>query len=333
MKRLVVFCVIITLVLCFTGCSDGKTKYTDYSFECFDTVTTIIGYESSKEEFDAVCDEIKSVLMKYHQLYDIYNEYENMNNLYSLNTSEQKLNVDSEIIDLLEFSKKMHNLTAGKVNVAMGSVLSLWHKYREEGVSIPPENLLIEANKYTDINDIIINENDGTVFLKESMMSVDVGAVAKGYALEKVAVYLEEKGVSGYLINVGGNVRAIGNKGDTTAWNVGIENPDTQSPNQYIAQVTITDKAVATSGNYQRYYTVDGKNYHHIIDQSTLMPGELFTSVSVICDDAGVADALSTALFLMPYEEGLIIAEKLGLDGVIWVLPDGNIRKCGSVFK
>jgi thiamine biosynthesis lipoprotein len=158
-------------------------------------------------------------------------------------------------------------------------------------------------------------------------MSLDVGAVAKGYAIEKVAVYLENKGISGYLLNVGGNVRAIGTRGDGKAWNAGVENPDTTSAEPYIAQVGLINQAIATSGNYQRYYTVDGKNYHHIIDSSTLMPGENFVSVSVVCDDAGVADSLSTALFLMTYDEGLELSASLDIDEVIWVLPDGSIKK------
>ena len=84
MKKIFLSFFAIALALCITGCSNGKTKYTDYSFEYFDTVTTIIGYENSKEDFDALCDEIKSILMKYHRLYDIYNEYEGINNLFTI---------------------------------------------------------------------------------------------------------------------------------------------------------------------------------------------------------------------------------------------------------
>lgn len=331
MKRFVLSFTVITLLLCLTGCSNGKTKYTDYSFECFDTIITIVGYETSKEEFDVVCYDIKMELLKYHRLYDIYNEYDGINNLFTVNTTEngnhKAVNVDKDIIDLLKFSKEMYTISDGKVNVAMGSVLSLWHQYRDEGESLPPENLLKEANNHTDINDVIIDENAGTVFLKDPYMSLDVGAVAKGYALEKVAHNLEEKGVSGYLINLGGNVRAIGKKGDNKPWVAGIENPDKKSSVLCIEQVDLSDQAIATSGNYQRYYTVNEKKYHHIIDSSTLMPGENFMSVSVVCGDAGIADALSTTLFLMPYEDGVELSIKLALDEVIWVLPDGSIKK------
>lgn len=327
MKRFILSIITIAMVLGSAGCSNSKTKYTDYSFECFDTVTTIIGYENSKEEFDVVRDDIKAELFKYHCLYDIYNEYDGINNLFTVNNANEAVKVDKEIIDLLKFSKEMYTLSGGKINVAMGSVLKLWHQYREEGISLPPENLLTEASKHTDINNVIVDEIDGTVFLCDPYMSLDVGAVAKGYAIEKVAEYLEEKSVTGYLINVGGNVRAIGNKADGKEWNAGVENPDTKSTEPYIAQVNLSSEAIATSGNYQRYYTVDGKNYHHIIDSSTLMPGENFVSVSVVCDDAGVADSLSTTLFLMTYEDGIELSKNLALHEVIWVLPDGSVKK------
>lgn len=332
MKRFIALFIIIALVLYLAGCSIGKTQYTDYSFECFDTVTTIIGYETSKENFDSVCDDIKTQLLKYHQMYDIYNEYDGINNLFTVNVAQTAVKVDAEIIELLKFSKEMYTLSGGRVNVAMGSVLKLWHQYREEGTSLPPEYLLKEASKHADINNVIIDENAGTVFLADPHMSLDVGAVAKGYALEKVASYLEEKGISGYLLNVGGNVRTIGSKANKKAWTAGVENPDTESISKpYIAEVTLFNQAIATSGNYQRYYTVNGKNYHHIIDSSTLMPGENFLSVSVVCDDAGVSDALSTTLFLMSYEDGKKLSDKLGLDEVIWVLPDGSIKN-GEIY-
>ena len=166
----------VALALCFAGCGNIKTKYTDYSFECFDTVTTIIGYEESKEEFDAVCNDIKSLLMKYHRLYDIYNEYEGINNICSVNYAKEPLKVDAEIIELLEFSKEMHIISDGRVNVAMGSVLELWHQYREEGKELPPEDMLKEAGSHIDINDVIIDKTEGTVFLQDPQMSLDVGA-------------------------------------------------------------------------------------------------------------------------------------------------------------
>lgn len=333
MKRFIAFVTAVSIMLCLAGCKKNKlNKYTDYSFDYFDTATTIVGYSQSEEEFDAVCEEIKALLLEYHQLYNIYNRYDGVINLCSVNDTKdgehKELKVDRKIIDLLLYAKELYTLTNGKMNIAMGSVLSIWHDYRTEGLNnpesaaLPPMENLKEASKHTDINDVIINEETSTVYLKDSKMSLDVGAIAKGYAVEQIALHLQSKGIGGYLLNVGGNVRCIGKRADGEEWKVGVENPETQG--DYLAYLKLSDKSIVTSGNYQRYYTVNGVNYHHIINPETLMPATDFRSVSVICENSGRADALSTALFNMTYEEGRELVKGLEDIEAMWVLPDGK---------
>ena len=153
MKRFIAFVIVFCLALTMTGCkNDGKIKYTEYSFDYFDTATTIVGYEKTEGEFNAVCDEIKALLQKYHQLYNIYNRYEGVNNLCTVNAIEngvhKEVKVDKEIIDLLLFSKEMYDLTDGRMNVAMGSVLSIWHDYRTEGINHPEKAELPDIKKF-----------------------------------------------------------------------------------------------------------------------------------------------------------------------------------------
>ena len=323
----------VTPALC--GCNDKKEKFKDYSFDYFDTVTTIIGYEKTKDIFDENCDKIKEKLYEYHKLYTIYNRYDSLNNLCELNTvtsgEHKKLKVDKKIIDLLDFSFSMYELTDKKVNIAMGSVLSIWHNYREDGLNhpenanLPPMDKLTDASKHTNIKDVIIDREENTVYLNDSEMLLDVGAIAKGYAVEQTALWMEKEGISGYLLNVGGNIRTIGKTYEGDNWKRGIENPDTDNEEEpYIAYLEIADKALVTSGSYQRFYTVNGNNYHHIIDPETLMPSEYFWSVSVLCNDSGVADALSTALFSMPLEEGQKLIERLEDTEAMWVTLNGE---------
>ena len=141
-----------------------------------------------------------------------------------------------------------------------------------------------------------------------------------------IARSLEEKEVTGYVINVGGNVRTVGIKGDGKPWVAGIENPNDDENEPYIAYLNLSGESLVTSGSYQRYYTVEGKNYHHIIDKDTLMPSEHFVSVTVRAESSALADALSTALFNMTYEEGLVVIGEL--DGVraIWVTSSGEVK-------
>lgn len=318
------------------SCAPRAEKFSVHSFDYFDTVTTITGFASSKDDFDEIAEQILAELGEYHRLYTIYHRFEGLENLCTINElvdgQHRTVTVDRRIVDMLLYAKDMHEMTDGRVNIAMGSVLSIWHDYRTEGMNdpsaakIPPMDRLTDAARHTDIRCLVIDEEACTVTLTDPGMTLDVGAIAKGYAVEMVARSLEEKGVSGYVLNVGGNVRTVGAKADGTPWIVGIENPLEDEENPYTAYLQLEGEALVTSGSYQRYYVVAGKRYHHIIDPNTLMPSEGFLSVSVVCKNSADGDALSTALFCMTAEEGLALVESLPDVEAIWVLPDGARR-------
>lgn len=325
------------LTISMAGCRTKTEKYSTYSFDFFDTVTTITGYAKSQEEFDVLANGALAELAEYHKLYTIYHRFEGMENLCTINElvngAHRTVTVDRRIIDMLLYAKDMYEKTDGTVNIAMGSVLSIWHDYRQEGLDepwaakIPPMEKLEAAAEHTDINALVIDEEAGTVTLTDPVMRLDVGAIAKGYAVEMVARSLEEKGASGYVLNVGGNVRTVGAKGDGEKWLVGIENPEEDSEEAYLAYLGLAGESLVTSGSYQRYYVVDGKRYHHIIDPETLYPSEGYVSVSVVCRSSADGDALSTALFCMDFEEGLALVESLSGIEAMWVLPDGTIKE------
>lgn len=321
------------LLLCGCTAAPAKTgetaskRYEATFLTLFDTVTTIVGYAETEADFTATAQAIHDDLLEYHQLYDIYNEYEGMNNLKTVNdhAGEAPVSVDRKIIDLLLFSKDLYTRTGGKVNIAMGSVLSLWHDARELGVQYPDEaalpdrDALERAAAHTDINSIQIDEEKGTVFFTDPEVRLDVGAIAKGYAVQQVC----GSAPAGLLISVGGNVCATGPKPETgQPWVVGIQNPD--APEEYLHTIYVEDFSVVTSGDYQRYFTVDGVAYHHIIDPDTLFPADYWRSVTILCPDSGLADALSTALFTLPQQEGQALLDAFGAQAM-WVRPDGSI--------
>ena len=316
------------------GCVSGTEKYSKYSFDYFDTVTTITGYAKSQEEFDKIADEALVELSEYHKMFTIYHRYDGMENLCTINElaegAHRTVTVDERIIEMLLYAKEMYEKTDGTVNIAMGSVLSIWHEYRQEGLDdpqaakLPPMEKLETAAEHTDINDLIIDEEACTVMLTDPAMRLDVGAIAKGYAVEMVAQSLEAQGVTGYVLNVGGNVRTVGFRGDGTKWTVGIENPDEDSEEAYLAYLELAGESLVTSGSYQRYYVVDGKRYHHIIDPETMMPSEGYLSVSVVCNSSADGDALSTALFCMDLDVGMALVESLPDTEAMWVEQDGT---------
>lgn len=308
-------------------------RYEASFFDVFDTQTNIVGYSTDEEEFTEQVAALKEKLQYYHKLFDIYNDYEGINNIKTINDNAgiAPVVVEKDIIDLLKLSKEMYKQTNGQINVAMGSVLKIWHDYREAGINtpkeaeLPPMQLLENAAAYTDIEQIVIDEEASTVYLKDANMSIDVGSIGKGYAVECVAEYAKEIGMHSVLFSVGGNIRAVGTRFDGSSWKVGIQNPDLQSKQAHLEIVAVTDVSVVTSGDYQRYYMVDGEKYCHIIDADTLMPADYFTAISVIAEDSGVADALSTSIFNMPFEEGLAFVNGLESVEAMWILNDGTI--------
>jgi len=337
LKKQRIFCLVLTFCIVFGGvlCScktkNEKNKYTTHSMDYFDTVITITGYENSQEDFDAISNEMLKLFAEYHRLYSIYHRFEGMENLCTINEvvngAHRTVKVDRRIIDMLLYAKEMYTVTNGIMNVAMGSVLSLWHDYRTIGkdnpdaATLPPMESLKKAAEHTDISKMVIDEVNNTVTLTDPLMKLDVGAVAKGYATECVARFLEENGITGYVLNVGGNVRTIGAKADGTDWTIGIENPDSSD---YLAYLKLNGKSVVTSGSYQRFYYVNGKPYHHIIHPDTLMPAEGYLSVSVVCKNSGLGDALSTALFCLPQQKGLALIESIEEAEAMWVTEDGK---------
>ena len=326
MKRLILL--ILAACLLISGCSakPEQKKYNATYLTLFDTVTTIVGFAESEEAFAAQAQKIHDELLVYHQLFDIYNDYDGINNLKTVNDNAgiAPVEVDEKIILLLKGCKSYYEFTGGKVNVAMGSVLQLWHEARSDGINdpanayLPDADALAEAAKHTDPNNIIIDESASTVYLADPKMRLDVGAIAKGWAAEEVA----EAAPEGLLISVGGNVCATGPKDASgSPWVVGIQNPD---GGDYLHTIYVSSGSVVTSGDYQRAYAVDGKVYHHIIDPVTLFPSAYWRSVTIVCPHSTLADALSTALFLLPLENGKALLEKAGAEAM-WVDADGNI--------
>ena len=329
MKRLI--CAVLLFPLLLTGCTaqqaHEKKQYNATFLTLFDTVTTIVGRAESEETFKATAQAVHDELLEYHQLFDIYNDYDGLNNLKTVNDNAgiAPVTVDSRIIALLLDCKDYYELTGGRVNVAMGSVLSLWHEARNDGLDdpanayLPDGDALEAASAHTDISAVIIDEAASTVYISDPEVQLDVGAVAKGWSVQRVC----ENAPEGLLISVGGNVCATGPKDDSgTPWVVGIQNPD--GGDTYLHTLYVSGGAVVTSGDYQRCYAVDGKIYHHIIDPDTLYPSEYWRSVTIVCADSGLADALSTALFLLPQEEGQQLLDLCGAEAM-WVDAEGNM--------
>ena len=327
---------LVLLAVALPGGAD-MNRYSVMYLDTFDTVISLIGYAQSEDVFNRCSQDVHEAYLRLHKLFDNYNSYEDEGivNIYTLNqrAAQAPVQVDPDLFALLQFSKNYYETCQGQTNIAMGSVLSIWHDYREAGLEdpssaqLPPMDALTTASGHMDIDDLILDEENRTVFFADPDLKLDVGAVAKGYATELVAKMLLESEMPSFIISAGGNVRCGNPPADGRAkWGVGIQDPDGAALglSDYVETLYLANTSVVTSGDYQRYYTVEGVRYHHLIDPDTLMPASEFRSVSIITEDSGYADMLSTAAFLMPYEQSRAFIESL--DGVeaIRLFPDGT---------
>lgn len=334
---------LLIAALMISGCTSNKplTKYSNQTLNAgFDTIISLIGYTRSEEEFGQYFKTVQEEFLRYNALFDKYNNYENINNIKTINDNAgiKPVKVDQEIIELMELSRSFSDLSENQFDITIGPVLEIWHDYRELGMiqnqngeptKVPSMEELNEANACTGWDKVEIDKQASTVYLNETCASLDVGSVAKGFAAEKVADTLQEKGLTSGIVNAGGNVRVIGEKpeGDNPNWKAGIQIPDLNGAGGSLGLVELSGKqSLVTSGDYQRYYIYENEVMHHIIDPHTLYPAKHARAVSIITEDSGVADICSTLMFNLTYEEGLQMIDKIRELGyplsVIWVYDD-----------
>ena len=286
----------------------------------FDTVITLVEQTDDEAAFQShyrlMCDSFSH----YNALFDIYHDYEGFNNLKTVNDNAgiRPVAVDEELIELLDQALQFYSLSFGSFDVTLGPVLNIWHDARTEGIALneagkpgplPSEASLFAAKAASSPEFLVIDHDLHTVFLTEKNARIDAGGIAKGFAAEKTARKLEEAGCTHAAVNAGGNNRTIGGKADGSTWNVGIQNPD-GAGTILILHIDGTCSFV-TSGDYERCYLAeDGRMYHHIIDPETCLPADRYRSVTIVTEDSAAADALSTALFTLPYEEGIKTLEE-----------------------
>ena len=346
MKKAISLLLLVCILVCTSACKNGSgsTDTGEYTARSrtissyyFNTPSVIYTYaDESDEPIENYADIAEEVLSYYHKLFDIYFEHDGMNNLCTINKNAGKspVQVTEEMLDFLEYCKELYTITGGKTNVMLGSVLELWHDAREDALDdfgylspddLPTKEELDRANEHTSIDLLVIDREAGTAYITDRKAAIDVGAIAKGYTVDILADRLIKEGADSTALNIGGNIRTIGLKPPSDQWVIGITNPDKSSDEPLYTRVQIGSSSMVTSGDYERYFFAGDQKYHHIIDPVTLVPAAYFSSVTIITEHSGLADALSTALFCMTYEEGLALINSIGGVEVIWIDLDYNM--------
>ncbi|MDF9867738.1 thiamine biosynthesis lipoprotein [Bacilli bacterium PM5-3] len=318
MKKKILF--LFSLLFIF-GCQANLEKHSE-SFLSFDTYIEFTSYTNSESEFDEYYKFTKTSFEKYHKLFDAYNNYSKINNVKTINDNAGKkaVVVDDELFNLIEKSKKMYLDTKQKNNIALAPVILEYKKIMDEyeknkDIKNPSLSKLNKLNKCTNIDNIVLNYNKKSIYLKKACAKIDVGSIAKGYTSSIIARQLEEKGMKSGIINAGGNVVLIGKKDNKNDYSIGIANPN--DPSNYKIIIKESNTNIVTSGDYQRYYIIDGIKYNHIIDSDTLKPANINKSVTIILGDGLMADYLSTECFMLDLKDIDVLSKQFSFEYVV----------------
>ena len=233
--------------------------------------------------------------------------------------------VPDDLLEVLEQAKRYAKLSNGAFDPTVGPLVNLWG-IGTEGQKVPMEQEIAQALALVDWQDLVIDRHEGTAFLKRQGMALDLGAIAKGYAADEAACLAKKANASRAIIDLGGNVMAIGGKGKNLPWRIGIQDP-LEGRGSYIGVLLVQDKAVVTSGVYERFFEADEKRYHHIFSTTSGYPVDNgLLSVTIVADNSMDADALSTAVFALGYEQGMTLLETVPNAGAIFVFKDLSVR-------
>lgn len=309
----------ICLILILAGCTKNDTPSSHSEF-VMDTLCTITLYETDEPRMSRAFEILKEVEAAMSNTIET-SEISRINSAAgkaAVVVSAPTLHV---IRTALEYSEK----SGGRFDISIGPLVDVW-RINSEHPSVPSDDKIREALSKISWTDVEIDETASSVFLKRKGMKLDPGGIAKGYAADAIADYFTQEGVKRALINLGGNVFVYGAKKDSSAWNIGIQDPTTSQERAIATVKTPENTAVVTSGIYQRYFEQDGKVYHHILSPGDGRPvdNEL-VSVTVICESSMEADALSTTMFTLGLEEGLAYINAAQDTEAIFIKQDGSV--------
>ena len=230
--------------------------------------------------------------------------------------------VSPETMELLLFAKEMYERTGGYLDATVGPLIDLWDI--RNGGHYPTESELTAALGLLGMEDLVLDEAQGTAYLPRPGMRLDLGAFAKGYIADKVKALLLDRGVKSAVLDLGRNILLIGEKPDGAPFSIGVQSP--MNSGDLLRVLSLRDKSLVTSGTYERYFEHEGKRYHHVLDPFTGFPADRdLLAVTVLSDSSLWGDALSTAFLLLGEEEGLKLVDTVPQAEALFVRADGTV--------
>lgn len=313
----------LTAIICLcpvllTGCSFSPDQTAKATGFYFDTIISVTVYDQTSNQLADKCMELAD---HYEKLLSPNIEGSDVWNINHSNGSFVSVNDDT--LNLLCTALDYARLSDGQVDPTIGSLSQLWNFGSDNQAVVPDEKQITNALTHVDHHNVVIKNNQ--VMLSDPKSQLELGFIAKGFIADKMKEFLLSEGVTSALINLGGNVLALGNRPDGTPFHIGIQKPFCDSGTA-ILTLELSDKSVVSSGNYERYFMQGGKLYHHILSTSTGYPvGSGLSQVTIISDSSTVGDALSTLCFILGYEKAASLLENYPDVQAIFITEDGDI--------
>lgn len=281
------------------------------------TITVVAGNEKTgNENINLAIEEIRRI----EKMFTTYKE-DSQTNLINQNAGIEPVKVDQEVFNLIERATGISKITQGAFDISYGSLdKSLWN-FDKTMTSLPDPQTAKKTIHLIDYRNIILDKQNCTVFLKEKGMRIGFGGIGKGYAAEMAKQVLLKNNVHSGIINASGDLCAWGLQPNGQKWTIGVANPD--APNAAFSYMEISNKAVATSGNYEKFVTINGKKYSHTIDPKTGLPITGIKSVTIIASNAEFADAMATPIAVMGIKAGLFLIDQIP-DLYCIIIDDNN---------
>ncbi len=295
------------------ACTPQKERIFKKSRIIMDTLVTITVVTKTSSDADEIIDKAFQEIGRLEKASNFYSPDSEIS-LINMNAGTSPVKVSPDIIEILTKARQVYEMTDGAFDMTIGPVISLYD-FRNR---IKPSDVEVRNNlSLVNYRNIVINKEQSTVFLREKGMLLDSGGIMKGYAAERAAEVLKRHGVPSGIVAVAGDIRAFGLKPDGKPWRVGIRDPMGQGEDDIVAVIELSDMSISTSGDYERFFILNGKRFHHLISPKTGYPAEGCRSVSIISTEGALADSYSTGIFILGPEKGLKALEKIGLDGII----------------
>lgn len=279
-----------------------------------DTFVTITAVSDSSDRADAAIDRAFSVIERFGDLVDFFKETSELSDI-NRNAGIRPVKVSPQTFELIENALAISRNTGGAFDPTIGPVMKLWDFHARKK---PAESEIRRALALVNYRNVIIDKGKSTVFLKKKGMLLDLGGIAKGFAADLAVADMKANGISAGIVAIAGDIRTFGKKPNGTDWNIGVKNPRRKTASdELVAKVRLSDRAISTSGDYERFFMVGNERFHHLLDPKTGYPANRCISVSVVSDRGVLSDGYDNAVFILGPEQGLELVRKMGFDAII----------------